>query len=177
MTETTPQSNEYVLVGEIVAAFGIRGQLKVRSLTDRVDHLRLKIKQIYVGPKHQVYQVKETFEHKPGLLIMTLDGVKSRTDAENLRGSEVAILEGQTAPLETDEYFLHDLYDMEVMLESGEPFGKVREVLQTGANDVLVVARPDQPDALLPVIHDVIVSMDTAQKRMVVRLIDGLLGE
>ena len=165
------------MVGEIVAAFGIRGQLKVRSLTDRVDHLLRKIKQIYVGPQRQPYKVKDLFEHKPGLLVLTLDGVASRADAENLRGAEITLLETQLAPLGKDEYFLHDLYGMEVVLETGESFGKVREIIQTGANDVLVVARPDQPDALLPVIHDVVITMDTAHKRVVVRLLDGLLAD
>jgi len=172
-----PSPEEYLLIGEIVGAFGIRGQLKLRSLTDNVDHLRRKIKTVYIGAKHQEYQVAEVIEHKPGLLVMSLNGVASRTDAENLRGAEVAIHEKQAAPLDRDEYFIHDLYGLHVLLENGERLGTVREVLQTGANDVLVVTRENQPDVLIPVIHDVIIELDMPSKRLVVRLLDGLLGE
>lgn len=177
MTEHIPTPEEVLLVGEIVAAFGIRGQLKVRSLTDHVAHLRRKIKTVYVGPKLKPYQIKEVFEHKPGLLVFSFEGIATRTDAEGLRGSEMFILESQAVPLAEDEYFIHDLYGMQVLIEGGELLGTVREVLQTGANDVLVVQREQQPEALIPIIHDVIVEMDTAQKRLVIRLIPGLLGE
>lgn len=165
------------MIGEIVAAFGIRGQVKMRSLTDNVAHLQRKIKTVYVGPKRVSHRLKEVFEHKPGLLIMTLEGVSSRTAAEDLRGVEVSILEEQAFPLDEGEYFIHELYGLDVFLEDGEKFGSVREVLQTGANDVLVVSRPNQPDALLPMIRDVVVSLDVPNKRVVVRLLEGLLGE
>ncbi len=51
----------------------------------------------------------------------------------------------------------------------------MREVLETGANEVLVVARPDQPDALIPMIHDVVQDLDIPGGQVVVRLIEGLL--
>lgn len=177
MTEQNFPPQEYLLVGEIVAAFGIRGQLKVRSLTDNVEHLRRKIKTLYVGSQRQAYRVKDLHEHKPGLLIVALEGVTGRTEAENLRGSEVAILAEQALPLNTDEYFIHDLYGLEVLLESGERLGKVREVVQTGANDVLVVARENESDALIPVIRDVVIELDVPNKRVVVRPLPGLLSD
>ncbi len=166
-----------MLIGEIVAAFGVRGQVKVRSLTDNPDYVRRRVKRVYVGPKRKEYRITEVFEHKPGLFVMSLEGVSSRTDAEDLRGSEVTIPEQQVPPLGEDEYFIHQLYNLTVVTEDGQELGKVREVLQTGANEVLVVQRPGQSDALIPVIRDVIAAMDVAQGRIVVRLIEGLLSD
>ena len=176
MTEQS-SPDDYMLVGQIVGAFGIRGQIKLRSLTDNVDHLRRQIKALYIGPKRQEFKLKEAFEHKPGMLILTLEGVSSRIAAEELRGSEVTILEHQAAPLAVDEYFIHQLFGLEVRTEDGAVMGTVREVLQTGANDVLVVAREGKPEALLPIIHDVILSFNFAEKYVVVRPLEGLLSD
>jgi 16S rRNA processing protein RimM len=175
MTEKTPSPDELLLVGQIVAAFGIRGQVKMKAYTANVEHLRRRIRTLYIGPERRGYGLKNVIEHKPGLLILTLDGVTSREQAEDLRRAEVAILEREAAPLEAGEYFIHQLYGLDVVTEQGQPIGKVREVLETGANDVLIVSRPGQPDGLIPMIHDVVQELDIEGKRVVVRLIEGLL--
>jgi 16S rRNA processing protein RimM len=175
MTEKSPSPDDTILIGRIVASFGVRGQVKMKAITANVDHLERRIRTLYIGPKLQPYTLKGLFEHKPGLLILSLDGVTTREQADDLRGSDVSILEREAAPLEEGEYFIHQLYGLEVVGEQGEPIGKVREVLETGANDVLVVSRPGKPDGLIPMIHDVVQDLDFANGRVIVRLIPGLL--
>lgn len=164
-----------MLIGEIVGPFGTRGQVKLKAVTDQIEHLRRRVRTVYVGAKRQSYTLKQVIAHKPGLLVLTLSGVSTRDEAENLRSSEVAILERDAAPLGEDEYFIHQLYGLAVVDEAGAPIGTVREVLETGANDVLVVAREGKPDALIPVIRDVIQQFDFTEKRVVIRPLEGLL--
>src|SRR6266508_2860610 len=114
-------------------------------------------------------------EHSPSPDETLLSGVTTPEEAENLRGAEVAIREQDAAPLEADEYFIHQLYGLTVVAEDGAEIGRVREVIETGANEVLIVARPGQPDALIPMIRDVVQDLDIAGGRVVVRLIEGLL--
>jgi 16S rRNA processing protein RimM len=64
-----------------------------------------------------------------------------------------------------------------VVTEQGREIGKVREVLETGANDVLIVGRPGKPDGLIPMIHDVVQELDIPNGRLVVRLMHGLLED
>lgn len=175
MTQQSPAPDDTLLIGEIVAAFGLRGQVKLRSYTDHVEHLRRRIRAVYVGQQRQEYPLKGVIEHKPGLLILSLGGVTTREAAESLRGAEVAILEREAAPLAAGEYFIHQLYGMEVVAEDGAAIGRVREVLETGANDVLVVARPGHPDALIPMIHDVVHELDVTSGRVIIRPLPGLL--
>ncbi|HEX5688787.1 MAG TPA: ribosome maturation factor RimM [Roseiflexaceae bacterium] len=175
MTNSLPSSDETLLIGQIVAPFGVRGQLKMRSYTAHVDHLRRRISTVYLGDKRRAYKLSSLFEHKPGLLILTLGGVDTREGAEDLRGQEVAIRESEAAPLEDGEYFIHQLYGLTVVDEAGAEIGRVKEVIETGANDVLIVTRPDQPEALIPMIHDVVQHLDIAGGRVVIRLLDGLL--
>ena len=175
MTEQTPTPDNTILIGQIVAAFGVRGQVKMKAITDQVDHLRRRVRTLYVGPKLQEYTLKSLIEHKPGLLILTLANVTTREQAEDLRGQDVAILESQAAPLEEGEYFIHQLYGLTVVSDQGEEIGKVRDVLETGANDVLVVARPGKSDGLIPMIHDVVQELDVAGGRVIVHVLEGLL--
>jgi 16S rRNA processing protein RimM len=175
MAEQPPSPDETLLIGQIVAPFGVRGQVKMRAYTAHVDHVCRRIRKVYLGDNRREYALTSAFEHKPGLMILTLGGVTTREGAEDLRGQDVAIRESEAAPLEEGEYFLHQLYGLAVVDEDGAEIGRVREVLETGANDVLIVARPDQPDALIPMIHDVVQDLDIAGGRVVVRLIEGLL--
>lgn len=175
MTHTPPSPNETILIGQIVAAFGVRGQVKMKAITAQIDHLRRRIRTLYLGPQLRPFTLKGLLEHKPGLLVLTLEGVSTREQADELRGQEVAILESQAAPLEEGEYFIHQLYSLAVVADTGEPIGTVAEVLETGANEVLVVKRPGKPDGLIPMIHDVVQDLDFAAGRVVVHLIPGLL--
>jgi 16S rRNA processing protein RimM len=175
MTQQSPSPDDTLLIGQIVAPFGVRGQVKLRAYTAHVEHLRRRVRVVYLGDERREYPLTGLIEHKPGLLILSLGGVTNRGAAEELRGAEVAIRERDAAPLEEDEYFIHQLYGLTVVDEQGAEIGRVREVLETGANEVLVVTRPDQPEALIPMIRDVVQKLDIAGGRVVVRLIEGLL--
>jgi 16S rRNA processing protein RimM len=174
-TEPSPAPEETLLIGQIVAPFGMRGQVKVRAYTAHVNHLRRRIRSVYVGDTRREYALNGVLEHKPGLLVLSLGGVADRDAAEALRGQEVAIRERDAAPLEPGEYFIYQLYGLQVVTEDGAEIGRVREVLETGANEVLVVTRRDQPDALIPMIHDVVRDLDIAGGRVVIHVLEGLL--
>jgi 16S rRNA processing protein RimM len=175
MTQPPPSPNDTLLIGQIVAPFGVRGQVKVRAYTAHVEHLRRRIRAVYIGDDRREYSLTGVIEHKPGLLLLSLGGVTTRDAAEELRGAEVAIRESDAAPLEDGEYFIHQLYGLTVVDEQGAEIGRVREVLETGANEVLIVTRPDQPEALIPMIHDVVQELDITGGRVVVHLTEGLL--
>lgn len=175
MTEQSPTPDNTILIGQIVAAFGVRGQVKMKAITAQIDHLRRRIRTLYLGPKLKGYSLKGVIEHKPGLLLLTLADVTTREQAEELRGQEVSILETQVAPLEDGEYFIHQLYNLKVVADTGEEIGMVGEVLETGANEVLVVKRPGKADGLVPMIHDVVKDLDLAGGQIVIHVLPGLL--
>ena len=77
--------------------------------------------------------------------------------------------------LKKDEYFIADLIGMTVTEEDGATLGTVSDVLQTGANDVYVVALADGGEVLLPAIKDCILSVDMEKREMQVHVLDGLL--
>ena len=172
---STPSTEEMLLIGQIVAVFGVQGQVKVRAITDKPDHLRRHIRTVYIGPTLQPYTLSKVFMHKPGLLIMTLGGVTTREGAEELLKKEVSIREAEASPLEEGEYYIHQLYGLKVFTADGTLVGEVREILETGSNDVLIVSRRGQNDALIPMIRDVVQEIDFDDGRIVITPLQGLL--
>lgn len=172
----TPQTNadEFLLVGSIGLPFGIKGQVKLHTVTSRPEHL-IRLKTIFLGDAHVATRLRRATEHKHAVMILTLDGIEDRNTAETLRGIEVYIRQQDAAPLDQDEYFLHDLPGLQVETTAGEVLGTVSEVLETGANDVLVVKRESGEEALIPMTREVVKSLDLATKRVIIEPIQGLL--
>lgn len=167
--------DDLLLIGYVVGPFGVRGQLKVKALTDRPDHIARHVRTLLIGPARAEFTLKRLAEHKPGLLIADLQDVTSRDAADELRGQEIYIRAADAAPLDADEFFLHDLVGLAAQTEDGQAIGKVREILETGAGEILVIARPGQPDALVPIVRDFIAALDIPGGRVVIRPIEGLL--
>jgi 16S rRNA processing protein RimM len=86
-----------------------------------------------------------------------------------MRGVVVRIDRSQAAPLGEDEYYQFEILGLQVVDEAGNVLGRVIEILETGANDVYVVQRPDGSELLLPAIRSVILAVDLEQQRLVVR--------
>ena len=169
-------ADEMLLIGRIVAPFGVRGETKVTLVSNRPEYLQ-KLKRIYLGDEFEQHVVKRFHEHKQGLFILRLDAVSTRDDAELLRGTDVYIHQSQTGPLEADEYFLHDLVGLAVQTQTGEALGKVVEVLETGANEVLVVKQIGKRDLLVPMIREVVVEINLAEQQIVISSLDAILPE
>jgi 16S rRNA processing protein RimM len=171
-------SEDLLLIGVIVGPFGVRGQLKLKGTTDRPDHIARHVRTLVLSDQRNQRSeaaLRRLAEHKPGLFILELQGVTTRDAAEELRGSEVYIRAADAAPLAEDEYFLHDLVGLTVATVDGQTVGKVREVLETGAGEVLVITREGQPDALVPMVRDFVAAVDIAGGTITITPIEGLL--
>lgn len=150
-----------VKLGVIVAAHGIRGQVKIRSFTaDPRDITEY-------GPLYDARGAKapgltiqgETHD----LLIASAEGVKDRNAAELLKGTELYIPKSALPETAEHEYYYEDLIGMDVVLENGTPFGKVRAVENFGAGEVLDVVRIDTKESeILPFTQAVFPAIDVA---------------
>jgi 16S rRNA processing protein RimM len=171
-----PSLDDLLLVGQITVPHGVRGQLKFHAITSRPEHLE-QIKTIFVGDELVEYRLVRAAVHKGSQMIMTLEGVDTREGAEAMRGLEVYIPQTEAAPLDKDEYYLHDLPGLNVQTVDGTPLGVVKEIIETGANEVLVITRPEGGEALIPMIREVVKQLDVAGGLIVVEPIPGLLEE
>jgi 16S rRNA processing protein RimM len=171
-----PHPDELLLVGQVTLPHGVRGQVKLHAITNRPEHLE-RVKTIFVGERRTPYKLERIAAHKGPVMIASLSGVGTREAAEALRGQEVFIRQSDAAPLDEDEYYLHDLPGLAVQTVDGAELGVVKEVIETGANDVLVVARPGGGEVLIPMIRDVVKQLDLPGKLITIEPMPGLLED
>ena len=168
-----PASSEEqpIVVGRIRSAWGVRGDVSVEVLSDAPkrfsagSELRLKGKST---------RVERSRKHKRGILVK-LDAVADRTQAEALRGEELTILPEQVEPLPDGVYYHFQILGMQVLTEDGDNLGTISEIIVTGSNDVYVVHEDDRRDILIPALPDVVLDVDLQVNRMTVSLPDGLV--
>lgn len=168
--------DDLLLIGRIAGAFGVRGELKLALVSSRPDHLG-KIKTVYVGNYAQPYTVGRFHEHKANQYILRLREIEDRNAAELLQGEEVFIHPKDAAPLDRDEYFLHDLNGLTVRTQAGDELGRVVEIIETGANDVLVVRQVGQADVLIPMVRSIVTNIDTANGLIEVTSLSDIVPE
>lgn len=168
----------YLAVGRVQRPHGVRGEVRVEILTGYPERLG-RHAAFYLAHPHSPeavrrYHVEQLRLHR-NVLLLKLGGCDDRNAAESLRGMLVQIPIEDAVPLEEGEYYLYQVIGVQVETEDGEPLGRVIEVLDTGANDVYVVWGP-RGEVLLPAIKDVVLELDLDARRLVVRLMPGLLG-
>ena len=164
---------DWLVVGKIVAAFGTKGEVRVMSQTDfprRFDPGA----ELWVERDERRFIVEHCRWQK-GQAVLKLSAVGDRDQAEELRGRYLRVPGSDLAELEEGEYYLFQLMGLRASTEDGRELGRIKDVLQTGANDVYIVDTP-AGELLLPAIKDVVKSVDLAAGRMVVHLLPGLLA-
>lgn len=171
--ESQPQAEppEYLVAGEIVAPFGVRGEVKVLLDTD-FPELVLEAEVLYVGEPAVRYAVEWARPHQ-GMVRLKLAGCDDRNAAEELRGLWVQLRLADMPVPEEGEYYYHQLLGLRVWTEEGEDLGTVADILTTGENAVLVV-RGTAGELLLPTIESVIRQVDPPAGKIVVHLLEGL---
>ena len=108
-------------------------------------------------------------------MILKFKGIDNINDIEMYKQRELWIPREEGQDLEEDEYYIADLIGMELYLEDGSRFGTLKDVMETGANDVYIVTTEEGKEVLIPAIHDCILDVDVEANRMEIHLLDGLL--
>ncbi len=171
---------DYLILGEILRPHGVRGEMRMRILTDYPERFINELKTIYLGdnPASPVdeYTLKSARFHKDYLLI-TLTTITDRNDVEPLRGKKVMIDIENAVPLEEGEFYLYQLMGLSVQTEDGTFLGDIRDVIETGANDVYLVKGGQFGELLLPAHEETIISIDFEAQMVTMNLPEGLLPE
>jgi 16S rRNA processing protein RimM len=154
----------HVAVGRVLAPFGLKGELKVQSLTDNEDRFAPKSK-LWAG--QQPVTVANS-RSAGGHLYLTLKGYPDRSSIERFRGALLQVPESMLPALPEGHYYRYQLLGLTVVDREGHVIGKLDEIIETGANDVYRVRAEDGSDVLLPALNDVIISIDLEARRMVV---------
>lgn len=166
--------NTLVSVGVVARPHGITGEVKLEVVPAYAEVIVRHLRRVFLGPERQPYRIRSARLHQRAVLLH-LEGVRTRNDAETLRGAEVFLHADDLPALPAGEYYMHELLGLHVLeAETQTELGELAEVLVTGSNDVAVVRRPDGRELLLPALPDVILSVDLDANTMHVRIPPGL---
>lgn len=162
-------------VGVITQTHGIKGEVKVFPTTDDPARFR-KLKRVIMdtGKERLDLEISGVKFFKQ-YVIVRFQGIDSINDVEKYKGARLYVTRDNAVRLRKDEYFVADLIGMKVVTEDGEPFGTMKDVMATGANDVYVVEREDASEVLLPAIRECVRKIDMEQGVITVHIMDGLL--
>ena len=161
----------YIDFGKITSTHGIKGEIKIYPYTDDVDNI-LNLKKLYINKEE--YKINSIKFHK-NMFIVKLNGINTIEQAEKFRNVLVQREISDEEVLEEDTYYVKDLIGLNVFLEDETLFGKVKDVFQTGANDVYVIETPDSKEVLIPAIKSVVKSVCIVENKMVIELMEGLV--
>ena len=168
--------DEYFLIGTVVNTQGLKGDVRVVPSTYDKHRFELLDYIFLENPtnKNRVrYNIDKVWYNKK-FVILKFEGVDDINAAERLKNLDIVIPEELGSPLEEDEYYIRDLYDIDVYDENGEILGKIVDILNTGSNDVYVIENEEKGELLLPAIKQCIKKVDVENRRMIVHVMDGL---
>jgi len=151
-------ASDTLIVGKIGAPHGVKGWVKINSFTQNVENI-FDYEPWQLG-SDQIAKIEQWRFHSKAL-VAKLEGVDTREDAELIKNLDISISASQLPELENDFYW-KDLIGMRVVTDKGYDLGLIKELFETGSNDVMMVkANPNdafgQKERLLPFIYDQVV--------------------
>ena len=157
---------EYLKIGIIGKAHGVKGAVRVFPLTDDIKRFR-KLKKAFLMENSQYEQIEVTgVTFHDRTVFVKIQGIEDRNAAERLREQYLYVKREDAVQLPENSYFICDLLGAAVLDETGRKYGVVEDVYQTGANDVYLVR--GEREWLMPAIRKLIQQVDTENKTIVV---------
>ena len=162
-------------VGVISSTHGVRGEVKVFPTTDDVRRFK-KLKNVILDTGREQLPLEiEGVKFFKNLVILKFKGYDNINDIEKYRGKSLLVDRENAVKLRKDEYFIADMIGLSVFTEDGKEFGTLKDVLETGANDVYIIDSLEHGEVLVPAIKQCIIDVDVENGKMVIHLLEGLV--
>lgn len=166
---------QFLKVGVISSTHGIRGEVKVFPTTDDMNRFKNLKEVILDTGKERLFLEIQNVKFFKQFAILKFKGIDNINDIEKYKGRPLLVARENAVSLEEGEYYIADLIGMEVMTEDGRHFGRLNDVMETGANDVYIIASDEYGEVLVPAIRECIREIDIENGRMTIRLMKGLI--
>lgn len=172
---------QFLQVGVITSTHGIRGEVKVFPTTDAPERFK-KLKNVILDTgKEQLDLEVQGVKFFKQYVIIKFKGIDNINDVEKYKGKSLFVPREDAVSLEEDEYYIADLIGMEVYVAEeetageAEPFGVLKDVMETGANEVYVIDSEKYGEVLVPAIKQCILDVDIKGGKMKIHLLEGLI--
>lgn len=161
-------------VGVITSTHGIRGEVKVFPTTDDPERFK-KLKDVILETgKEQIPLKIQGVRFFKNLVIVKFEGIDTINEIEKYKGKALFVPREDAVELGEDEYYIGDLIGMDVYTQTGK-FGILKDVIETGANEVYVIDSIEHGEVLVPAIKQCIRRVDVEAGKMEICLLKGLI--
>lgn len=168
-------TKNYFCIGKIVGTRGLNGELKVEPYTDFPEDF-YEIKNIFLDIESEPLDIKNIRVHKSQVLML-LTNVQNRTQAEFMRGKLLYAFK-KDIPLDEDRFFIEELKGCLVEdVNSNEIYGKVKDIFNTGANDIYSIVDEEGKEYLLPIIEGTVKEINLEAEKIMINPIKGVFHE
>ncbi len=167
---------DLVPIGKVSKPHGIKGEIKIYPYSGSVETLTSYCRFfLSFSDNEGLWYEVEKSRSQGRVAVVALVGVYSRNDSESLVGYEVCVDIQEMPDIAQDEFYWNDIIGMSVTSADGKTLGKVKELMATGAHDIIVVRGEDGREYMIPVVGSFIREVDKERRTIVVDLPDGLL--
>ena len=182
---------DLILIGEIVGAVGIKGQVKAKVYSDSPERFKDFSHIVLVKGNAEKASLEsymgtgiESVRNQGKMAVLKLEGTDTRNDAEELVGFGIYIEEDQLESLPDGSYYVKDIIGLTVLDDMGETVGTVKDVIQNGPHDIYVIALKDEKpvtenksaqDVMVPAVKEFIKEVDIENGNITIRFIEGML--
>ena len=166
---------DFFQVGIVTSPHGVRGEMKVFPTTDDARRFK-RLKEVIADTgKERITLEIEGVKFFKNLVIIKFRGIDSCNKAEKYRKTSLLVSRENAVRLSRDEYFIADLIGLTVQNEEGSEIGVLKDVMETGANDVYVIELHDGRELLLPAIRQCVLQVDVKAGFIRIHILEGLL--
>ena len=170
-------ADDLVVIGRVTRPHGVRGEMRILPFTESQASFE-RFDRVYVQPQGRApgLATVEKFRPAPKVVLMKIEGVRTREEAARLTGADILVRREWLPDLEEDEYYWVDLIGLQVVDEQDNPWGQVRNIMNTGSDDIVVLDNGGK-ELLIPFRAEVVLKVDLPEKRLVIRPPEGLFDD
>ncbi|WP_394429955.1 ribosome maturation factor RimM [Streptomyces sp. SGAir0957] len=167
-----------LVVGRIGRAHGIKGEVTIEVRTDEPE-LRLGPGAVLAtDPAATGPLTIESGRVHSGRLLLRFAGVRDRTGAEALRNTLlIAEVDPEELPEDPDEFYDHQLMDLDVVTADGTEVGRITEISHLPSQDLFIVERPDGSEVMIPFVEEIVTEIDLEEQKAVITPPPGLIDD
>ncbi|RZU44719.1 16S rRNA processing protein RimM [Streptomyces sp. BK022] len=167
-----------LVVARIGRAHGIKGEVTVEVRTDEPESRLAPGAVLATDPASVGPLTIATGRVHSGRLLLRFEGVSDRTGAEALRNTLlIADVDPEEMPEDEDEFYDHQLIDLDVVTEDGTEVGRITEISHLPSQDLFIVERPDGSEVLIPFVEEIVSEIDLDEQRAVITPPPGLIDD
>jgi len=162
---------DFLEIGKIINTHGLKGEVKISAWTNSYDDFE-NFSYVYTkaGQKLNIDGIK----YQKNNLIVKFREINSIEEAEKYKNKILYLTKEELGELPENVYYIADLLDCTVFNEDDEKIGILCDIFSTGSNDVYDIRRENAKNLLVPIIDGVVKSVDTENKKIVIKIPEGL---